>query len=368
MQMDHIAGVVRRPFRARRGFTLRDVTTVVVFAGVGLALLSVAMPRFRSGAMLEECIDNQREIAAGSSAFALSNDDHFAGLTWRQGNQNSSYADLRAQANQSGTAPHAAQVVDLLRRYGRLDIAPISGWFSDNQYSTIPLVDFLEKEILDPFNICPGDEHRLNWRSDPAAFDAGAFVPYQPQGGGVSPANKRWPYSSSYLFSVSAIDPFQSIFTATAPQTRMSQTGSSHGTFNLPSQNYFGPSPMSMVAHPSHKVFQFESADRHFAADPTYYALPGTTVAAAFFDSSVRVVQSQRANPTWVPNFPTSALSTQFTYQPMLWEPTGGMPAGTLPPPLGTATVTDPFRFTRDGLLGIDFPPLSRVRGARSGR
>lgn len=122
---------------------------------------------------------------------------------------------------------------------------------------------------------------------------------------------------------------------------------------------------MSLVAFPSAKVFFFDHADRHIAPQATHYAIPGATLPAAFFDASVRVVRADDANTPWQPRTPASPDPSQYTYTPNAWDPLAGVPP---PPPFGSILLSDPFRYTRDGLLGIDFPPLRRIFNANSPR
>ncbi len=217
---------------------MREAVSAVAVIALCLTLASVAMPRFRSGARLPECIDNQREMSAGSAAFALSNNDLFAGLMWLRGDQSSQWADIRTQANQISPGPHAAQVVDFLRRRGLVSMPTISSWFSDHWFTTIALVEFLNKDLTDPFNVCPSDAHQLAWRLDPAGFNAGAFLPLQPPGGA---GNARWPYASSYIASAAAINPLRSD-PGVNPSLRLAQ-GDSQSLFNVPGGNPSRPVP-----------------------------------------------------------------------------------------------------------------------------
>lgn len=331
------------PSRSRRGFTILDTGVAVGCIGVLGALAWVGFGRMRQADEHAFCAHKMRSLGMGSAAFALSNNDLMAGLTWERNGASSQYPDLNALQAQSEVGAHAAQAIDIMRRGGRPDI-PASVFFADIGYWSLALVEFEGRSLADAFNVCASHDLLNKWRRHPGAFDAGAFVPRQPAPG---PASRRWPYVSSFRQTGGAFDAYQSVFTSVAPGRRVS-FGTSHASFAIPSAADLGPSAMSLVSFPDQKAHVFDSHQRHVAGPQLYMAYADSTQPVLFFDGSVWVRRSGDALPAWHPNNPNSGLPQTHVYAPAAWEaPTqSGAP---------TESVQDRLQWTRDGLLGRDF-------------
>ena len=327
-----------------RAFTLIDCLISVGAVALLVAIAVTGLDRARRSASIAACTARLGALGQGNAAFALSNNNLMAGLTWQIGGNNSQYPDLNAQQNTSATNAHAAQAVDILRRRGRPDIPVISNWVPDIGYWSLALVDFQDRPLSDAFNLCPSHDNLNKWRRWPQAFDQGVFGVAQPS---PSALNKRWPYSSSYTLTGAAFDVNQSILTPVAASARIS-TSTSHNLYSLPGNANVGPSLMSLVAFPSQKVHVFDSHQRHFPGRHLYYAYADAQQPILFFDGSVSVRRSGDSRTPWAPNQPTSTFPLTFQYQPAAWEP---------PTQSGQASqsVVDRYRWTRDGLLGWDF-------------
>ncbi len=320
----------------RRACTLVDlVVCLVVIAILGVLALA-GLSGSRAASQLTLCTAKLGAIGAGSGQFALSNNGLMAGLTTGAGTTN----------NQ---AAHAAQAVDIMRRRGRPDMPAISGWIPDVSYWSLSLVDFENRALSDPFNICPAHDTLGKWRRQAVAFDAGAFLPNQPSPTSV---NKRQPYQSSYHITGGAFDVNQNIPATSSSSpvatARLYQGGSAHNLYAIPASHTLGPSAMSPVALPSQKVHAFDQHQRHFSGQNLYFMYADARVPVLFFDGSVSVRRTGDARDSWSPNFPTSLAPTQVFYQPQAWEPPTASGQG-------FETVTDRYRWTRDGLLGWDF-------------
>lgn len=326
-----------------RRFTMLDAAAAGMMATAGVSFAIVGLGAARIDSRTARCVGNLLEIGAGSAQFASSSQGLMAGYTWPQGGGNSKYPDLIALQSQSLLGAHAAQAVDILRRRGRPDVPAIQGWLPDPLYWSLPLLDFQDRALGDTFNMCPNDGTLQMWRRDPAGFDQGVFLPFQPS---PSPANKRWPYSSSYQATAGAFDPNQSILTSQAASMRISQ-GSAQSQFLIPGNHAAGPSVMSMVAMPSRKVHVYDGFARHRGSHVLYVGHADAVQPMLFFDGSVRQCRSGDARPAWNPQLPGSLSPFSIIYSPSAWEPPtlSGAP---------TEMVQGWIRWTRDGLLGWD--------------
>lgn len=334
------------PIRQRRAFTLIETAAVIAATSV-LGIVGVAgVAGARRADAHTNCSARLANIGAGNGQFALANQDLMFGLTWQRNGANSQYPDLNALQAGSQNGAHAAQAIDILRRRGRPDVPVIQGWIADPLYSHLVLVDFLNRPLSDPFTVCPSDDNLNKWRRWPAAFEQGRFLPNQPNPGSVG--IERWPYSSSYSPTAGAFDVNQSVLTPQAPQARLTQNGNAHNLYSIPSASNIGPSTMGTVAFPAQKVHFFDNDQRHLPGKPVYFMDPQATLPILFFDGSVRVKTSQDARGSWIPQFPTSPLRTTVLYTPSAWESptTNGQ---------GFQQLADPYRWTREGLLGWDF-------------
>lgn len=333
-----------------RAFTLLDSAASIAILGVLTALAAAGLSGARNADQFTACSNKLANIGAGNGQFVLSHNDRMFGLTWQQGGANSTFPDLIAQQASSQQGAHAAQVIDILRRGGRTDIPVISNWIPDLLYGTLALADFQNLPLSDPFNVCPSHDLLNKWRRWPAAFDQGRFSPQQPS---PSAINKRWPYSSSYGITAGAFDINQSLeVTATGGtvvNSRLSQSGNQHNQFTIPGTANIGPSAMSLVALPSQKVHVFDEHQRHLPGVNLYFMYAQSTCPILFFDGSVRVKTSSNARGGWSPTLPSSPAPSSILYAPQPWEP-----------PLAngqysTQSLLDPYRWTRQGLLGWDF-------------
>jgi len=308
-----------------------------------VCLAAVGLSRSRQVGEHVYCSAKLASLGRSNAAFALSSNDLMVGLTWLPTGASSQYPDLNALQNDSNFAAHSAQAIDILRRRGRPDIPP-SAWFADLNYWSLPLLDFENRPLSDPFNLCASHDNLNKWRRHPASFDAGRFMPNQPA---PAPATRRWPYASSYRLTGAAMDINQTVFTSVAPGRRIAITGN-HNSFSIPTAAALGPSPMSLVAFPSNKAHVFDSHQRHLGSPNLYFAYEDAVQPVLFFDGSVSVRRSGDANIPWHPNQPGIANPQIYPYTPAAWEP---------PTLNGQASesVRDRYLFTRDGLLGRDF-------------
>ncbi|MEZ6232870.1 MAG: hypothetical protein R3B68_01655 [Phycisphaerales bacterium] len=336
----------------RSGFTLVDAAVTGLAAAVAASVVVVGAGVARDDARTARCIENMRQIGLGNAQFALANQDLMAGLSWEPGQANSKFPDLQAQqmgSSSTGAQAHAAQAVDILRRRGRQDMPRIDQWLADPGYWSLALVDFQDRDLGDTFNICPNDRHLAMWRGATDVFDDGGFLPLQI---GPTPANKRWPYTSSYQATASAFDRNQSISTTLAIASRLTQGGTTDG-WSIPGNARLGPSSLATVALPSRKVHVFDEFQRHGPGVDRFFGYPSARLPMLFFDGSVGIRLAGDAQPAWWPSFPQTTAAYTGSFQPHAWQPPPLNPFGQ--PPAWFEVVPLTLRWTRDGLLGWDY-------------
>lgn len=322
----------------RAGFVLVEAAATVVVCGLLVVVLLIASLESRRCASLGSDIHKLRALGAGTLGYAADNDDLFWTFSWKKGATSSQWPDLNAQAQLSDFAATAAQAVDILRRRaGRLDIPPINGWFPHINYSTLVLQDYLGTPFPTDAVISSADTHRLRWASDPQCFDQGCFLPCQPIPG---PANKRWPYSTSFQLDTAFYD-------QSPAGDRISQTGipSPPNAYSVPSSAMLSAGRLTEVAYPSHKVHLHDSFARHFGSTTPYCTRDEAKLPFLFGDGSVRVQTAGHANPGWQPNLPTSPQPTTHATITDWCDPN----------PLPAVVTAGRFRWTRGFLAGRDF-------------
>ena len=204
-------------------------------------------------------------------------------------------------------------------------------------YTHLVLQDYWASRLPERIVVCPDDRYRLDWQEENGRlFDRGFWLPYQED---PSALNVRWPYSSSFHVVPATYDTSQSRDIragAGSPSVtaRLYQGGNAHNTYTIPGTARLGGARIADVTFPGGKVQLYDEQARHFGFT-RYYAYTDAKAPLLFFDSSVRVFQTNETNPGWNPNVPTPPLDTPVNYSPRIWaSPVRGGP-NRFPPPLG---------------------------------
>ena len=342
--------------KRRMGFTLIELLVVIAIIALLIGILLPALAEARRLARLSICQSDQSQHGKGQGSYAADFEDRTYAFSWRRGESQSTWAEIRAQAAGSDNAAAAAQAVDILRRRaGREDIAPIAGWIPHVLYTHLVLQDYWASRLPEKIVVCPEDRSRLDWQQDNGKlFDAGFWLPFQePQ----SATNKRWPYSSSYHVVPATYDTSQSRdINSSGGQTvqaRLYQGGNQHNLYSIPGTASLGGTRLADAGFPSQKVQLYDEQARHFG-ETRYYAYNDAKAPLLFFDGSVRVFGTDETNPGWNPNVPGSPLDTTVLYTPRVWETPVRGGANQAPPPLGSEPLPTWYRWTRGGMKGID--------------
>lgn len=350
-----------------RGFTLTECGVTVMVVSLLVGVMGPSLSRARLMARGATSAENLAAIGQGGGMYAQDNAGRLFGYSWR-GGEDYIMPDGRVYRPSSDTDAAGRQNQEILmRRTGRLSgvtkILHLTSRIPHKRFSHLVLQDYMgQAPGGDPF-IDPSDEKQLHWAADPLAYlRDGNTLPY---GNGVPSQEgydadsrwaersitQRWAFASSYQPTVSAWNP-------DALNNRYIPVSSTPHLFLL---DALGPVSLaqgrnlSEVMFNSHKVWMFEEFDRE-QAQGLYFGYDHARPEKLMFDGSVNSRASGEAVPSIIPEYGAQPWTQKYVPLHRFPLPSGGF---------GDETeLSQRYRWTYRGLLGIDYGPFSFGRAA----
>lgn len=354
----------------RSGFTL--VETLAVLGIVALVGVQVApmQSKMRGSARGQTSATKLTQIGQGSAMYALDNGGRIFNFTWRgperPGGERVGYILPNGQQKFVHDHYEAIQWQDteiLMRRTGRTEhpdkILRNATRLPQPRGVHIVLMDYMNLPFPSDLFADPADLLLAQWQANPTDLSVANNIPYMapagpgydsPTGWTTTAARQRWPFTSSYLTTVSAWSADgiagESTWVPVAETPHVfslmpDSTPSYKWSRALDNRFYFE------VASFSGKVHMFEEFDREQAGSP-YFAYDHARPEKLMFDGSVNSWASGDANTSWNPTLGKTAEWRQ-TYVPLDQFP---VPLSGLGEQI---ELSQQYRWTRFGLRGIDY-------------
>ncbi len=332
----------------RRAFTLIELLVVIAIIALLIGILLPALGKARASARNVLSQSNMRSLGQSSYGYADAFDDKIFAYNWKGGVQYDIYCG-QPQTGGDDQEAAALQNQHILRRLTNRCDGPdqIRRWLTrlpHRRYSHLVLFDYLTSAQPEPIAASPFDRNLLNWQADP--FDL-STVPYasRPLDNHDTDPNwlklnsrQRWAYASTYQVVPAAWN--QDRTPSYSPVAQTPHLFTAVGNVPLGGRKY------SEVSFPSAKVHMFEEFDRFSDAEGIAWMYPEAKCNLLFFDGSVRAEQSSDCNVGWRPQNPGQ-----------LWRQ-AYIPLDTFPlwyKGDHTDRWFQYFRWTREGLRGVDF-------------
>lgn len=339
------------PTVVRRAFTLIELLVVIAIIALLVSILLPALASARDLAKSAICSSNIKQFMIATLNYATDNRELLSGYKPPEP-INGQY--VLVQYNGDGVAPTVASFgnetawmsnrgYDLIRRLSapaNLSIASVDNWLPQINYSHLPLIEYMAKRLPEPIVCCPNDAKRKSWQENPLQPVAGT---------------PRGPYSASYSYSVHATFLDKD---GTGAGQALRQTVD-QGTFQGITAGGSWPASrrrVSEINFPGRKVAWVEAYQRHAlkrSAIPAYFMNDAAKPMTAFFDSSVRLVNSADC----VSGTYNLSVGIKIPTAGLLYDRAGGLEDE--PWTNGNDTYSGPqqrgqIRWTPDGLKGWD--------------
>ena len=352
--------------RRKNAFTLIELLVVIAIIALLIGILLPALGQAQKSAKNVLSQSNLRSLNTGAANYASDNSDRIFSYTWRGGEtytmpwENGN--NTRSPEDDQEAAAYQNQEI-LMRVTGRISgtskFQNYTGRLPHRRLSHLVLLDFLTDVQPEPIAASPFDRNLLLWQEDPSNIQTGSGIPYvdNPSAAadgydddpnwGVRAIKQRWPFASTYQVVPAAWNS-----DGTSGQSTYIPVNDTPHLFQelVRGNDQYAPlgrRRFSQVAHPSGKVLMFEEFDRFSDMAGLYFAYPEAKCNLAFFDGSVRNMQTADANSGWNPNTPGDEWMQRY------------VPIDTFPLPKSGLRETDEFcqryRWTRHGLQGVDF-------------
>lgn len=332
-----------------RGFTLLELLLVIAIIALLVSILLPALGAARKAARTAICQANLRNFATGFQSYSSDAKGLMATFSWQPSATRvlpSTYADL-AVIETDATEAHSRQATEIVRRLTNNPTFVPTDYnrMAARNLSQIVLQDggYYGDRLPEPAVACPEDRWLLGAQKLTPAQATSQF-PFGTFDFGVYP--QFIPYYSSYQIIPNA-------FAGEPGMGRrfvISQASTEYHLYQtFPGQRTFENRRLDQVSFPSQKVVWYDLFDRHSSKNPQFHAVQRAAQPLMFFDSSVVWRRTRDSNRGWSQANPNANPPPQYRYNVV--NP------GIDPAPLNAAgdNVFPVFRWTRRGLMGVDF-------------
>jgi prepilin-type N-terminal cleavage/methylation domain-containing protein len=343
--------------RRGRAFTLIELLVVIAIIALLVAILLPALGKAKKAGKLTVCQNNMHQMLTAQFSYGGDYKERIACLNWIPGKGTSTFTDLASNTGDSWLLTEGKQAADIARRRRPKNPAYplVQNRFFNRNFWHLVLVDggyfSDEKQMITPAVGCPDDDWVSKWQKNPD--DLNALIGSSPEPT-VSGGPYEWyrPFWSTYQLVPVAWAPDKHA----GSRETLTQVLNRHHLFtgggSSPGQLPLGQRRFDEVQFTSQKVFIFDVFDRHAAKRPIWHGYAQARQPLAFFDASVRFLSNRDCQKGWNPDSPNSPNPTTYQY-----IPSTGFPGYDWPTVSGAASdsVTGYFRWTRNGLKGVDF-------------
>jgi len=354
---DHLIGSSRMTRRAvrqsRNGFTLIELLVVIAIIALLISILLPSLAGARKTARTNKCLSNMNQFGKAMSTYSGSFKFFMSGFSWNANRVYSRYPDLGAQP--ADLYAHMNQAVDIVRRMMGADAATYppfpgtTGRMVDRNYGHLPAIDggFFSEKLPEPVVACPEDKSTLIWQQNyltPLEGLADTGDPDVPSPVGYK---KLAPFYSTYQFVPNTWAPERQPF----PISQATGAQGNHLLYqHWGASTKVGTRNLADVQYPSQKVWIFDLYSRHFSKRTFWHAHEQAIQPLLMFDTSVAIRKTRESNVGWDPTQPDNVTAfTNYTFYPWPFEPAQTLSGG------ATDTVKGYFRWTRNGIKGVDY-------------
>lgn len=346
-----------RPDSNQQGFTLLELLLVIAIIALLISILLPALGAARRAARTSVCQSNMRSFSTGFQSYAGDAKGLIATFTWQPSSTRflpSQYFDLAAP-DSDATRVHSKQATDIVRRLtGNQTFMPEGhNRLVARNLSQLVLMDggYYGDRQPEPAVVCPEDR----WLQSAQKLTPTQAATQYPFSAGTGPTTFDFgiypqfiPYYSSYQIVPNAFAPEPGM----GRQLVLSQALTEYQlyqSYQRPNAKLHDNRRLDQVVFPSQKVVWLDLFDRHSSKRTYFHAFQGAAQPLIFFDGAVSWRRTRDSNQGWYQLDPGRTPPQTYRYRPRN--------IGIDPAPVNAAgdNVFPVYRWTRQGLMGIDF-------------